>query len=167
VPPIPSKQNPTTQPSSKRRKQSPGAVLAGNCSIEQCQVPRRRQLRINFSDLPCDGYPIKFSHRSHSRWHVHRFRLQVVELSSLWVVYPAILSVQRPTNRPQYILGVGATLVGENQTLRYLSGSCTVRGQRHKVSGIQGILTLGALPDTNLGHALAISAYNSRQCSLN
>jgi hypothetical protein len=37
----------------------------------------------NFSDLPCDGYPIKFSHRSHSRWHVHRFRLQIVELSSL------------------------------------------------------------------------------------
>lgn len=83
------------------------------------------------------------------------------------------LSIQRfyqynaTTNRPQYILGVGATLVGENQTLRYLSGSCTVRGQRHKVSGTQGSLTLGALPGTNLGQALAINAYNSRQCSLN
>jgi hypothetical protein len=83
------------------------------------------------------------------------------------------LSIQRfyqynaTANRPQSILCVGATLVGENQTLRYLSGSCTLRGQRHKVSRIQGVLTLSALHGTNLGQVLAISAYNSRKCSLN
>jgi hypothetical protein len=37
-----------------------------------------------------------------------------------------------------------------------------IRRQRHKVSGIQGILTLGALHGANLGQKLAISLFNSR-----
>ena len=37
-----------------------------------------------------------------------------------------------------------------------------VRRQRHKVSGIQGILTLSALQGVNLGQKLATSPYNSR-----
>jgi hypothetical protein len=37
-----------------------------------------------------------------------------------------------------------------------------LRRQRHKVSGIQGILTISALQGANLGQTLAINPCNSR-----